>query len=234
MDAVVLVGGLGTRLRSLVCDVPKPMALVKGAPFLDILLTRLLRQPEVERVVLAVGYKREVVREYFGEQKAGRPVMYAVEEEPLGTGGGILNAIVQTQENRSSNEVLVINGDTLFEVDVADMLRHHQQQGADITLALKPMSKFDRYGTVEMEGERITGFKEKTYCSFGNINGGVYLLARDLFERLGTEALPKAFSFETDVLECCCDRLHLSGFVSEGYFIDIGVPEDYLRAQKEL
>ena len=230
MDAVVLVGGLGTRLRSLVTDVPKPMAPVGEVPFLDILLERLLQYREIERVVLAVGYKREVVQAYFGNEKCGRPVVYAVEAEPLGTGGGILNAIVKTQ----SDEILVLNGDTLFEVDVAAMLEHHRQRRADLTMALKPMRDFERYGTVEREGSRVAGFHEKQYKEAGNINGGVYLLARDLFDKLPVEALPKQFSFETDVLERYCDRLEIHGFVSEGYFIDIGIPSDYLRAQEDL
>lgn len=233
MDAVVLVGGLGTRLRSLVTDVPKPMAPVNGVPFLDILLARLLDPEgsggEIERVVLAVGYKRETVRAYFGAAAYGRPVAYAVELEPLGTGGGILNAIGCAQ----SDEVLVLNGDTLFEVDIAAMLTHHRQQKADLTLALKPMHDFDRYGTVETDGSRVVGFREKQYQDSGNINGGVYLLNRNLFDLL-PEVMPKVFSFETDVLEKYHERLKVHSFISEGYFIDIGIPADYRRAQSEL
>ena len=206
------------------------MAPVGAVPFLDILLERLLTHRDVKRVVLAVGYKREVVQAYFGDQKCGRPVVYAVEKEPLGTGGGILNAIARTQ----SDEVLVLNGDTLFEVDVAAMREHHRQQRADLTMALKPMQDFERYGTVEREGSRVIGFQEKQYQAMGDINGGVYLLNRDLFDKLPVEDLPRAFSFETDVLERYCDRLKIHGFVSEGYFIDIGIPSDYLRAQEEL
>ena len=228
MDVVVLVGGLGTRLRSLVTDVPKPMAPVGDVPFLDILLDRLLEQQVIERVVLAVGYKREVVEAYFGNEKFGRPVVYAIEAEPLGTGGAIANAVACTR----SDEVLVLNGDTLFEVDVAAMLCCHRQRQADLTMALKPMQDFDRYGTVEREGSKVVGFQEKQYQASGDINGGVYLFNRDLFEKV--DDLQKRFSFETDVLERYCDRLEIHGFVSEGYFIDIGVPSDYLRAQKEL
>ena len=232
MDAVVLVGGLGTRLRSLITDVPKPMALVNGKPFLDTLLSRLLRYAEIERVVLAVGYKREVVQAYFEDEKAGRRIVYAVESEPLGTGGGIFNAVSAVSD--LSSEVLVLNGDTLFEVDIAKMLQHHRQQQADITMALKPMIRFERYGTVELVGERIVGFKEKQYCAAGKINGGVYLIDKALFEKVDVEAMPRKFSFETDVLERYCNRLEVSGFVSDGYFIDIGIPADYQRAQREL
>lgn len=234
MDAVVLVGGLGTRLRSLVSDVPKPMALINGVPFLDILLTRLLQQPAVERVVLAVGYKREAVQAYFGAQKLGRPIIYAVETEPLGTGGGILNAVSHIQSGDISSEVLVLNGDTLFDVDVAAMLKQHRQQQADITLALKPMTNFERYGTVELDGARIVGFQEKQYRASGCINGGVYLIDKRLFEKVAFATLPRKFSFETDMLERYCRQLRIYGFSSEGYFIDIGIPADYQRAQKEL
>ena len=234
MDAIVLAGGLGTRLRPVIADVPKPMAPVNGTPFLDILLSRLLNYSKIERIVLAVGYKKEIVQAYFGSEKDGRPVVYAVETASLGTGGGILNAVSQSCFCGSSETVLVLNGDTLFEVDIEGMSRHHQQQQADITLALKPMTDFERYGTVETVDARVTGFKEKQYCASGNINGGVYLINRGLFDKVAVETLPEKFSFETDILEHYCDQLNICGFVSDGYFIDIGIPTDYQRAQREL
>ena len=234
MDAIVLVGGLGTRLRSLVSEVPKPMAPVGEVPFLDILLARLLRHRAIDRLVLAVGYKREVVQDYFGDRLKGREIAYAIETEPLGTGGGIRNAIAHAR----SDEVLVVNGDTLFDVDLEAMVAYHRQQQADLTLALKPMREFDRYGTVQLAGTRVVGFEEKRYQLEGTINGGIYLLERDLFERPleGSKAasLPEKFSFETDFLERYLQQLRVCGFVSEGYFIDIGIPEDYRRAQVDL
>ena len=233
MDAIVLVGGLGTRLRGVVSDVPKPMAPVGGVPFLDILLSQLLCHSLIERVVMAVGYKREVVQNYFGDRAYNRKVIYAIEKEPLGTGGGICNALAHTR----SAEVLVVNGDTLFEVDIAAMVESHRQHQAALTLALKPMRNFSRYGTVRLDHpldrDRITGFEEKRHRQAGLINGGVYLLNQTLFDGL-EQPLPQKFSFETDFLEVYLQQLKAYGFISTGYFIDIGVPDDYYRAQQEL
>ena len=229
MDAIILVGGLGTRLREIVSDVPKPMAPVGGVPFLDILLDKLLCHSVIERVVMAVGYRREVVQGYFGDRAYNRKIIYAIEQDPLGTGGGIRNALAHTR----SAEVLVVNGDTLFEVDIAAMVESHQQRQADLTLALKPMRDFSRYGTVRLEDDRIVGFEEKQYREEGLINGGVYLLNQTLFDGL-ENSLPQKFSFETDFLEVYLQQLKAYGFTSTGYFIDIGVPDDYHRAQQEL
>jgi D-glycero-alpha-D-manno-heptose 1-phosphate guanylyltransferase len=230
MDAIVLVGGLGTRLQEIVTDRPKPMAPVGGVPFLDILLERLLQHSVIERVVLAVGYKRDVVQAYFGDRAYNRKIVYAIEKSPLGTGGAIRNALAHTR----SHEVLVVNGDTLFEVDIAAMTASHRQHQADLTLALKPMRDFSRYGTVRLTaGQRITGFEEKQYQAEGLINGGVYLMNQTLFDGL-TTPLPPKFSFETDFLEHYLAQLNIYGFTSPSYFIDIGIPDDYYRAQQEL
>jgi len=229
MDAIVLVGGLGTRLRSVIADVPKPMAPVGDVPFLDIVLEKLLAHSIIERVILAVGYKRNVVQDYFGDLAYNRKVVYAIEKSALGTGGGILNALSYTR----SQEVLVLNGDTLFDVDINAMVESHRQRNADLTLALKPMRDFNRYGTVCLEGDRIVGFEEKQYKSQGMINGGVYLLNQTLFDGL-PKPLPHKFSFETDFLEVYLREMKVYGFVSAGYFIDIGIPEDYQKAQREL
>jgi D-glycero-alpha-D-manno-heptose 1-phosphate guanylyltransferase len=230
MDAIVLVGGLGTRLQGIVTDVPKPMAPVGGVPFLDILLERLLQHSVIERVVLAVGYKRDVVQAYFGDRAYNRKVVYAIEKSLLGTGGAIRNALAHTR----SHEVLVVNGDTLFEVDIAAMIASHRTHQASLTLALKPMREFNRYGTVRLNDEqRVIGFEEKKYQAEGLINGGVYLLNQTLFDGL-ENPFPNKFSFETDFLEVYLQRLQFYGFPSDGYFIDIGIPDDYQRAQQEL
>lgn len=229
MDIIVLVGGLGTRLSGVISDVPKPMAPVGGVPFLDILLDHLLCHSVIERVVMAVGYKREVVQNYFGDRAYNRKIIYAIEKDPLGTGGAIRNALAHTR----SAEVLVVNGDTLFEVDITAMVESHRQRQANLTLALKPMRDFSRYGTVQLEHDCIIGFEEKQHKQEGLINGGVYLLNQTLFDGL-KNPLPQKFSFETDFLEVYLQQLKAYGFISTGYFIDIGVPDDYYRAQQEL
>ena len=231
MEAIVLAGGLGTRLRSVVSEVPKCMAPVAGKPFLWYLLTYLARYPDIDRVVLSVGYLREVIFEWVKSVGDQFPftIDYAVEEVPLGTGGGIRLALSKC----TSDDVLVLNGDTMFDVDLQQMLQAHAERpDAAVTLALKRLQQFDRYGRVSMDQSRvITGFHEKQYCADGLINGGVYLVRRS---RLDLSALPERFSFEKEVFEPHVAQRDLYGYVSEGYFIDIGIPADYQRAQFEF
>ena len=230
MEVIILAGGLGTRLRSVVSEVPKCMAPVAGKPFLWYLLKHLTRF-DVNRVVLSVGYLREVIFKWIDEVKDEYPFEfdYAIEEEPLGTGGGIKLALDKVNDERA----FVLNGDTFFDVDLMQLYDAHVIAKKAITLALKPMKNFDRYGTVNMEP--ITGtvlsFNEKQYCEEGLINGGVYVISKDasIFEGLGSK-----FSFETAVLEPQCARHQLFGVVQNGYFIDIGIPEDYENAQEML
>ena len=227
MEVIILAGGLGTRLRSVVSEVPKCMAPVARKPFLWYLLKYLTRF-DVARVVLSVGYLREVIFKWIDEVKDDFPFEfdYAVEETPLGTGGGIRLAMNKIQDV----EAVVLNGDTFFDVDLDTLVEAHRRQPwAEITLALKQMRNFDRYGTVEVDTDgRIIKFNEKRQCEEGLINGGVYVLnnTASMFE-----GLPQKFSFETEVLQARCGTAGtLYGTVHNGYFIDIGVPEDYAKA----
>jgi D-glycero-alpha-D-manno-heptose 1-phosphate guanylyltransferase len=226
MEAIILAGGFGTRLKSVVTDVPKPMAPINGQPFLALLLSY-LEQQEFEKVVLSVGYRYEVITAYFKERFRNIKVSYSIEQEPLGTGGAIKKALGILD----SEFVFVLNGDTFLEMDFCAMLHTHRESHADVTLALKEVSDVTRYGHVLMEGQRILAFQEKGATGRGFINGGVYLLSSNLFDRFD---LPDTFSFEKDFLYPRCGELLLHGFSADGYFIDIGVPEDYLRAQSEL
>jgi D-glycero-alpha-D-manno-heptose 1-phosphate guanylyltransferase len=226
-QAVVLAGGFGTRLRSVVSDLPKPMAPVGRRPFLEFVLDELVAAG-LERAVLAVGYKAEAIRAHFGDAYRGLALAYSVEEEPLGTGGGIRRAFGMLDAEAG----LVLNGDTLFRVDLARLCRRFAAADSLLTVALKEMTDFDRYGTVVLDGGGvITGFREKRPMARGLINGGVYALHRDLF---GLRALPERFSFEQEILEAEVGRGRFHGEVFDGYFIDIGIPEDYARAQAEL
>lgn len=230
MDAIILAGGLGTRLRSVISDIPKCMAPVAGKPFLSYLLDYLSKY-KVERVILSVGYLREVIFKWIEENGKNFPfeIVYAVEEEPLGTGGGIRLSMLKA----TSDNVVILNGDTFFDVDLNDLQTAHQNAHRPISLALKPMRNFDRYGRVELDeaDSEIIAFKEKEFCQEGLINGGIYVMDRDsnVFENL-----PLKFSFETEVLQPQCLKHNLSGFVNSGYFIDIGIPADYQRVQTEL
>lgn len=225
-EAIVLAGGLGTRLKSVISEIPKPMAPIGDLPFLEYLL-RYLQNQGVVRVVLAVGYRYEVIREYFGNRYRNIELVYAVEEEPLGTGGGILNALSKTQ----SDEVLLLNGDTFFEVNLKELFRVHHESKAVLSLSLKWMLEFDRYGSVSLDGNLITQFNEKRYLSEGWINGGVYVMNRSIFEGYSPG---ERFSFETGIMEKLVQSKPVAAYKCYDYFIDIGIPEDYSRAMLEL
>jgi D-glycero-alpha-D-manno-heptose 1-phosphate guanylyltransferase len=228
-EAIILAGGMGTRLQSVVSDVPKPMAPVGGRPFLEYLFPMLQRM-EVKKVVLSVGYKWETILAHFGYKFQGIEIDYAVETVPLGTGGGIRLAFAKT----NSPQVLVLNGDTFFHHDLMLHWEMHQfySKGALVSIALKEMKDFDRYGTVELhKNERIKAFREKERKESGLINAGVYVIDRELWAKVD---VPERFSFEKDVLEAYVRRLRFMGYVHEGYFVDIGIPEDYARANVDL
>lgn len=225
MEAIVLAGGLGTRLRRVVSDVPKVLAPVGKKPFLDIILDDLSRKG-VNRVVLAVGYLKDQIIRHVSNRGFDMEIAFSVEEEPLGTGGAIKRACGLCAAER----VFVVNGDTFFDVALSDMMTFSVAHEADITVAAKKMIDFDRYGTLGIDGDIITGMREKMPCAVGYINGGVYCLRREFVLNVPHEK----FSFERDVLEKSFAHGRVCAFISDGYFIDIGVPEDYARAQVEL
>lgn len=227
-EAIILAGGFGTRLQQVVNDVPKPMAPVNGRPFLEYLF-EYLHHYGVEKVVLSVGYKAGIIRDHFGDKFNSITVGYALEHEPLGTGGAIKLAM----DICTTDHVLVLNGDTLFDVNLTALENFHNEEEAEVSIALRHLSDVSRYGTVKVNDEhRITGFAEKnSEQGEGYINGGIYLVNRKMFSSL---EFPDKFSIEKDFFEIYCSGLRMYGFVSDDYFIDIGIPGDYHRAQKEL
>lgn len=226
MEAIILAGGFGTRLKHVVKDVPKPMAPVCGKPFLWYILKD-LKAKGIEHIVLAVGYKKECIREYFGTSFQGVKLDYSEENTPLFTGGAIKQALALCREE----QVFVINGDTFFDVDLERMKGRHIQNGAVLTIATKYMTDFERYGTIATDSsERIVGFLEKQHCEQGRINGGVYLLRRDALEKMDM----RAFSFEKEYMEKRVSEGGMYAYPSDGYFIDIGIPEDYAKAQEDF
>jgi len=225
MEAVVLAGGMGTRLRSAVPDLPKCMAPVAGRPFLAWLLDD-LEAAGFGHIILSLGYRHEAIENWVAERNNQARIDCVVEAEPLGTGGGVRLALQKAEES----DVFVLNGDTWFGVDYAAMARFHRRQGLLATLALKPMRDFDRYGEVCCTPDGlIFAFKEKQACAQGLINGGVYLLQRGALA-----GCPERFSLERDFFEPLAAEEKLAGFRSEGYFIDIGIPTDYARAQQDF
>lgn len=228
MEAVVLAGGMGTRLRSVVSDVPKPMAPVGGRPFLESILDW-LASCGIRSVVLSVGYKWEVIRDRFGSSHRGMELEYAVEDRPLGTGGAVALALRRTR----GKTVFVVNGDTSFRMDLGELGRAHERMLGGATLALKEMFDFDRYGTVDLGVDgRVLGFREKAPCVRGLINAGVYALDRGYLDGRG---LPERFSLEKDVFEAQAGpQGSLRAAVYDVPFLDIGIPEDYARAEAFL
>jgi D-glycero-alpha-D-manno-heptose 1-phosphate guanylyltransferase len=226
-EAIILAGGLGTRLRSVVAELPKCMATVAGKPFLYYVIKQLQKQG-VDKFVFSLGYKHEVIEEYINTEFSTLIAQFTVEEEPLGTGGAIKLACTKATEKN----VLVLNGDTMFAIDVQKLAAAHESFGADCTLSLKPMHHFDRYGVVELNPDQsIASFKEKQFYEQGLINGGVYALQAQHFLR---EQLADKFSFEKDYLEKYFTQRKMFGNIQDTYFIDIGIPEDYQRAQLEM
>jgi D-glycero-alpha-D-manno-heptose 1-phosphate guanylyltransferase len=224
-EAIILAGGMGTRLKDTIKDLPKPMAPINGRPFLAYILDYLCHSG-LKKVILSIGFKSDSIIQHFAHSYGTMELVYAIENEPLGTGGGILLAL----DHAVSDEVLILNGDTFFNVPVPVFYDFHKANEADISLALKPMKKFDRYGAVTLSHNRINGFHEKKWIDKGLINGGCYLLKRNVFEGIPSGT---PLSFEKEILEKNVSRLCMAGFVCDGYFIDIGVPVDYARANRE-
>lgn len=226
-EAIILAGGLGTRLRSAVPDLPKCMAPVAGKPFLHYVIAY-LQQQGVSKLIFSLGYMHETVQAYLAESLQESQYTTVVEDQPLGTGGAIRLAL----EKCTAGTTIIVNGDTLFKADLSAMTAFHDMCGAHCTLALKLMTNFSRYGAVEIDRTyRVLNFKEKAEYLSGFINGGVYALNRRQFLE---EELPSSFSFETDYLSKYLQTRRIYGYLQDRYFIDIGIPEDFERAQQEF
>lgn len=225
-EAIILAGGKGTRLQSVVSDIPKPMALIGDIPFLEYLLNY-LNSYKIEHAILSVGYKWEAIHEYFGDEFKSIRLSYAVEEEALGTGGGIKLAMRKAE----GDHIYVLNGDTFFDVDLHDLSEFYFAHESDMAITVKRKKDFFRYGTVKLDICKVIGFQEKKPVKSGLINGGVYIMQKGLFERY---EMPDKFSLENDLLEKHLDSLKICAMRCTEYFIDIGIPVDYEKAQKDL
>lgn len=226
-EAIILAGGLGTRLRSVVSDLPKCMAPVAGHPFLHYVIGY-YRLQGIRRFIFSLGYKHEMITDYLTAQHPELEYDYVIEDEPLGTGGAIQLACSKV----ATKNVLVLNGDTLFRVSLAELAQLHEHTAADCTLCLKPMQNFDRYGVVETApDQQVISFREKQFYTSGTINGGVYALNAARFLQ---EGLPGKFSFEKDYLETFVSKRNMYALIQDAYFIDIGIPDDYAKANREF
>lgn len=225
MEAIVLAGGFGTRLKQVVPNLPKPMAPVAGRPFLEILLTSLAHKG-FTRVILSLGHMADKVTSYFGDSYAGIELIYEIEDAPLGTGGAIRQAMMRC----NTDHVFVFNGDTYLDLEAAVVEAQWQVQHTPIIVA-REVPDTTRYGRLNTSKNRVLGFVEKGMAGPGVINAGCYVLPTDILDGI---ALGQSFSFETDFLSKILDVQQFDLFVTQGHFIDIGVPEDYARAQTEL
>ena len=248
MQAILLCGGMGTRLRSVVADRPKPMADICGKPFLQYLL-EMLRDKGITEVIFALGYMGEMIEEYFQDGSAfGLKIAYSYEEEPLGTGGAIRNALPKILEE----EVLVLNADTYFPMDYQGLLRFHQENDGDFSLATRAIEDISRYGAVRRDpAGRILAWNEKLgdggqqpgegskqpiegnaqqaassspKSLSGEINGGIYVMKKSLVAEIpeGKQSL------EQDCIpKWLSEGKRIFGLPFHGYFMDIGIPKDY-------
>lgn len=228
MQALILAGGLGTRLSKVVNDRPKPMALIENKPFLEYVLLH-LKKNCIHEVVMAVGFKGNLIEEHFGNgHLLGMEIKYSYETMRLGTAGAIKNA-----ERFLADTFWVLNGDTYFNMDYTRHLSLHTEAAAKISMVLREVDDVSRYGSVAVDKDgAVTAFHEKK-CVHGRgvINGGVYLMQKDILKEIppGVNC-----ALETDLLPRILFNYRVFAWTSSGYFIDIGIPEDYYKFQTEL
>ncbi len=227
-EAIILAGGFGTRLKEVTGDLPKPMAMINGRPFLEYQLS-FLDSWGINHAVLSLGYKAEVIRDHFGDQYKGIKLTYIIEKEPLGTGGAIKLAFSRIE----GLAAFVLNGDTLFDVNLKRLTDCMRIRQSKFCIALRYSWDPDRYGSVELDkNAMIVNFLEKDLNNEENfINGGLYAIKKDYFLNLD---LPDKFSIEKDFFEKQYKTEQLFGFRCHSYFIDIGIPDDYNKAQDEF
>ncbi len=229
MQAILLAGGLGTRLRSVVSDRPKPMALIEGRPFMEY-VTRELTRSGITDIIFAVGYKGSMVEEYFGNGEGfGFHASYAYEETLLGTAGAIKNAGKLIREER----FFVLNADTFYQIDYRRLARQQDEQKLDMALVLRRVPDVSRYGQAILDSQGfLAGFNEKSdeACE-GTINGGIYLMKRELLDEIPEGKV----SLENEMIpRWLKEKRPMGGFVNDGYFIDIGIPEAYFKFQEDV
>jgi D-glycero-alpha-D-manno-heptose 1-phosphate guanylyltransferase len=222
-EAVVLAGGFGTRLRSEVSDVPKPMAPISGRPFLEYLLSKLESQG-INHVVLSVGYRYESIIGHFGRRWRSLSIDYFVEEHPLGTGGGLVAAFGLVHGDCA----FALNGDTLLHEDFATLSDTFRYNQADIAMFVREIEDCERYGICELDGDRLSGFSQGSPNQAGCINAGVYLAKTKLIRSIDSVS---AFSFDTDYLPEAAKKNQIFVKRTTADFIDIGIPESFKLAQ---
>ncbi|MGZ3748316.1 MAG: nucleotidyltransferase family protein [Pseudobdellovibrionaceae bacterium] len=225
MEAIILAGGLGTRLREVVPDLPKPMASVAGRPFLEILLSS-LAQKGFHRVILSLGHMAEKISKHFGNNFYGMELVYEIESIPLGTGGALRASLLHSK----NDHIFVFNGDTYLDIESQEMEKKWKKNHKPLIVSCH-VPDTSRYGRLDVSAGRVNRLIEKGKSGPGLINGGCYLIPTNI---LNGFIVGHQFSFEADFLAKALQHQYFEIFVSNGLFIDIGIPEDYARAQTEL
>lgn len=230
IDVIILVGGLGTRLKSVVSDRPKCLAKIGEITFLDCILDNLYGWG-FRNIILSVGYMRDKIYDHIKKNHYQKKMVinFSEEENPLGTGG----AIKKSLKLSNTKKTMILNGDTYFNIDYDLFLKKHNQSKADVSIALRHVDDTSSSGKVSIDSQnRVLSFNEKEKRSEGGtINGGVYIFERGVLEKL---KFPESFSIEKDFFEKMVDRVPIYGFVFPDYFVDIGTPETYASAEKYL
>ena len=227
--AIILAGGLGTRLKKVAPNTPKPMAIINGRPFLEYQMEYWINQG-ITRFILSVGYLKDLIINHFGDSFNGASIEYVVESKPLGTGGGMLLAAKNITET-----FIVLNGDTYIEVDLNSLYKFHDKLKSDWTFALFRTSDFNRYLAMDISSRgKILSFNSNTTKKSGLVNGGVYLIEPSTLNLLNFNSVYES-SLENQLLpNLLKNGAKLFGQECTGRFIDIGLPEDYYRAESIL
>ena len=227
-DIIILAGGLGTRLKDEVSNLPKSMAPINGKPFLEYLLNY-ISNAGFKRVILSTGYLSNHIENYFKDKYRSLEIEYSVESEPLGTGGAINLALKKV----TTPYFIVMNGDTFFRINMQHFFERHVEELGKVSIALYEADDAGRYGLIECnENNVITSFTEKSKnAGKGLINGGIYIINTKYFKRIKH---PAVFSIEKDWFQKIVAQGDIKGHVFNDYFLDIGIPSDYKRAQIEF
>jgi D-glycero-alpha-D-manno-heptose 1-phosphate guanylyltransferase len=229
MIALILAGGKGTRLKSLVSDVPKPLAPISGKPFLEYLINYLINF-NVEKIYISVGYKKEKIINYFIDTEFSKNIEYVEENEPLGTGGAIKLFLEKEKILNTSKEIIILNGDTFFPINISSFISFHKENRSDFTIAAKQISNNDRYSSISSKENKIINFAEPNQKT-ALINGGVYIInPKKIASNMKKNNFKNSFSLENDFFKKTIDDINYHVMEFSNPFIDIGIPEDYLRS----
>jgi len=224
MEAIILAGGKGTRLKSLVSDRPKPLADINGQPFLSILMSFLVRQG-CRHFVLATGHKRDMIRSQYGDDYLGIPISYSEETAPLGTGGAVINA---RQKLKNDEPFLVLNGDTFFPIDIALLEKKFIETQSDVTIALFKTNESGRYGAAKQDAQGLIKLTNKKADIGESANGGIFMIEPKKIDLIKNMSPP--WSFESDFLPALASLGgRITGLTFYEPFTDIGLPQDYLH-----